>query len=158
MYYGKTRLYWSSQNSKCQDLPKFQFSGGGVLFWSSQNSKCQDLAKFPFRAGGGGGIFLGNQIVNWYSGQNEQKFCLATIWELLHRRLHRIASHISMLHWMVCNTLSLLFVAGVSGLDLCLPNCTWAGDMTIDLLPWDAGTDDGVTYMVSKCELTDGIS
>ena len=56
---------------------------------------------------------------------------------------------ISMLHWMVCNTLASLFVAGVSGLDLCLPNCTWAGDMTIDLLPWDAGTDDGVTYMVS---------
>ena len=54
-----------------------------------------------------------------------------------------------MLHWMVCNTLASLFVAGVSGLDFCLPNCTWAGDMTIDLLPWDAGTDDGVTYMVS---------
>ena len=22
-------VLWSSQNSKCQDLPKFQFSGGG---------------------------------------------------------------------------------------------------------------------------------
>lgn len=36
---------------------------------------------------------------------------------------------------------------GVSALNLCLPNCTWAGDMEIDLYPWDAGTDDGVTYM-----------
>ena len=38
---------------------------------------------------------------------------------------------------------------GVSGLDMCLPNCTWAGDMTVELYPWDAGTDDGLTYMVS---------
>ena len=45
-----------SQNPKCQDLPKFQFSGGGggsVL--ESQNSKCQDLPKFQFW--GGRGVF-----------------------------------------------------------------------------------------------------
>ena len=42
-----------------------------------------------------------------------------------------------------------MFFSGVSALNLCLPNCTWAGDMSIDLFPWDAGTDDGVTYMVS---------
>ena len=41
---------------------------------------------------------------------------------------------------------------GVSALDMCLPNCTWAGDQTIDLFPWDAGTDDGLTYMVRKTE------
>jgi len=41
-----------------------------------------------------------------------------------------------------------MFTAGVSALDVCLSNCTWSGDKTIDLYPWDAGTDDGVTYMV----------
>jgi len=29
-----------------------------------------------------------------------------------------------------------------------LPNCTWIGDTEVKLYPWDAGTDDGVTYMV----------
>ena len=43
-----------SQNSKYQDLAKFQLGerGGGVL--PSQNSKCQDLAKFQFSGGRGG--------------------------------------------------------------------------------------------------------
>ena len=53
-------MFFSSQNSKCQDLPKFQFFGRGVCsvvvktrsakeggWWgvlcSSQNSKCQDF-------------------------------------------------------------------------------------------------------------------
>lgn len=35
--------------------------------------------------------------------------------------------------------------AGVSNLDLC-SNCTWIKRKDIDLYPWDAGTDDGVTY------------
>jgi len=42
-----------------------------------------------------------------------------------------------------------VFVAGVSALDMCLSNCTWSGDRSIELYPWDAGTDDGITYMVS---------
>ncbi len=42
-----------------------------------------------------------------------------------------------------------IFITGVSALNLCLPNCSWAGDMSIDLYPWDAGTDDGISYMVS---------
>lgn len=29
---------------------------------------------------------------------------------------------------------------GVSGLELCLENCSWAESRTIDLFPWDAGT------------------
>ena len=41
-------------------------------------------------------------------------------------------------------------IIGVSALNLCLPNCSWAGDMTIELLPWDAGTDDGNSYMVHE--------
>ena len=42
-------MFCSSQNSKCQDLPKFQFQGEGVCC-RSQNSKCQDqdLPKFQF--------------------------------------------------------------------------------------------------------------
>ena len=47
-----------SQNSKCQDLPKFQFSGGGGCS-GSQIPKCQDLPKFQFFWGGGGVL---NQI------------------------------------------------------------------------------------------------
>jgi len=46
-----------------------------------------------------------------------------------------------------------LFTAGVSALDMCLSNCTWSGDRTIELYPWDAGTDDGITYMVC-CRLS----
>ena len=42
---------------------------------------------------------------------------------------------------------------GVSALDLCLPNCTWAGDQSIELFPWDAGTDDGLTYMVRRTRI-----
>ena len=42
-----------SQNSKCQDLPKVQFLGGGEeCTLPSQNSKCQDLPKFQFFWGG----------------------------------------------------------------------------------------------------------
>ncbi|CEF70857.1 Thrombospondin, type 1 repeat and Proteinase inhibitor I2, Kunitz metazoa domain and Reeler domain and Spondin, N-terminal domain-containing protein [Strongyloides ratti] len=36
---------------------------------------------------------------------------------------------------------------GISGINLCLPDCTWVEERVFDLLPWDAGTDDGVTYM-----------
>ena len=45
-----------SQNPKCQDLPKFQFSGGGGVL-ESQNPKCQDLPKFQL---GGGGVLEPN--------------------------------------------------------------------------------------------------
>jgi len=39
-------------------------------------------------------------------------------------------------------------MVGVSALDMCFSNCTWAADKTVQLYPWDAGTDDGITYMV----------
>lgn len=29
---------------------------------------------------------------------------------------------------------------GVSGLELCLENCSWAESRTLELYPWDAGT------------------
>ena len=41
---------------KCQDLPKFEFSGVGGRVFCSQNWKvlnCQDLPKFEFGGGGG---------------------------------------------------------------------------------------------------------
>ena len=58
-------------NSKCQDLPKFQFRGsGGRVFCSSQNSKCQDLHKFQFSAGvGGGGVFCSSHFLEGLGSQ-----------------------------------------------------------------------------------------
>lgn len=40
------------------------------------------------------------------------------------------------------------WVVGVSGLNLCQKDCTWKDSLDIDLYPWDAGTDNGITYMV----------
>ncbi|KAK3578437.1 hypothetical protein CHS0354_037408 [Potamilus streckersoni] len=39
---------------------------------------------------------------------------------------------------------------GVSSLNLCQTNCTWADDIVVDLYPWDAGTDEGVTYIPGR--------
>ena len=58
-------LFWGSQNSKyskCQDLSKFKFGGGG-------DSKCQVLSRFSF-PGGVGAVFwtkyqLSQFRVNW---------------------------------------------------------------------------------------------
>ncbi|XP_071452717.1 spondin-1 [Hetaerina americana] len=56
-------------------------------------------------------------------------------------RLHHLLSVVSMLgpspDWIV----------GVSRLDLCRRDCTWVPSKTIDLYLYDAGTDDGITYM-----------
>lgn len=45
------------------------------------------------------------------------------------------------------------WVVGVSGLNLCQADCSWKESLDIPLYPWDAGTDNGITYMVyfSKC-------
>jgi hypothetical protein len=40
------------------------------------------------------------------------------------------------------------WIVGVSGLNLCNKDCTWTEQKIIDLYPWDAGTDSGITYMV----------
>lgn len=37
---------------------------------------------------------------------------------------------------------------GVSGYDLCTSNCTWMEEADFDLFPYDAGTDNGISYMV----------
>lgn len=44
------------------------------------------------------------------------------------------------------------WVVGVSGLDLCQKDCTWVESKVIDLLPYDAGTDNGITYMSPNSE------
>ena len=38
---------------------------------------------------------------------------------------------------------------GLSGEDLCTKDCGWVQRLVTDLIPWDAGTDSGVTYEVS---------
>ncbi|KAL8579501.1 hypothetical protein ACOMHN_025454 [Nucella lapillus] len=43
---------------------------------------------------------------------------------------------------------------GVSAVSMCNANCTWADRMEIDLYPWDAGTDSGMSYM-SRNQPTD---
>ncbi|XP_011630143.1 spondin-1-like [Pogonomyrmex barbatus] len=44
------------------------------------------------------------------------------------------------------------WVVGVSKLNLCQKDCTWAKSMIIDLYPWDAGTDNGISYMSPNSE------
>ncbi|OXU19347.1 hypothetical protein TSAR_016796 [Trichomalopsis sarcophagae] len=44
------------------------------------------------------------------------------------------------------------WVVGVSKLNLCQRDCTWIKGMTIDLYPWDAGTDNGISYMSPNSE------
>ncbi|XP_037945543.1 spondin-1-like [Teleopsis dalmanni] len=39
------------------------------------------------------------------------------------------------------------WIVGVSGLELCLPNCSWVENKIHNLYPWDAGTDSGPSYM-----------
>ena len=50
--FGGGGVFWNWKVLKCQDLPKFQFSGGGV-FWNWKVLMCQDLPKFQFSGGGG---------------------------------------------------------------------------------------------------------
>ncbi|KAK0182978.1 hypothetical protein PV327_001057 [Microctonus hyperodae] len=56
-------------------------------------------------------------------------------------RNHHLMSLVSMIvpspDWFV----------GVSGLELCLSNCSWVEHKELNLYPVDAGTDDGITYV-----------
>ena len=38
------------------------------------------------------------------------------------------------------------WIVGVSGMELCLKNCSWAESRDLFLYPWDAGVDSGITY------------
>ncbi|CAH0560031.1 unnamed protein product [Brassicogethes aeneus] len=44
------------------------------------------------------------------------------------------------------------WVVGVSGLNLCERSCTWKENLVVDLFPYDAGTDSGITYMSPNAE------
>ncbi|XP_067945663.1 spondin-1-like [Watersipora subatra] len=39
---------------------------------------------------------------------------------------------------------------GIDSLNMCLENCTWLESVDLELYPWDAGTDGGVTYLSSN--------
>ncbi|XP_069679173.1 spondin-1-like isoform X2 [Periplaneta americana] len=39
------------------------------------------------------------------------------------------------------------WIVGVSRLELCLRNCSWVEHKVLNLYPWDAGTDSGITYI-----------
>lgn len=43
---------------------------------------------------------------------------------------------------------------GVSALELCQPDCTWIESKVLDLYPWDAGTRDGVLFLVKEKKFT----
>lgn len=57
--------------------------------------------------------------------------------------IHHLVSFVSMIYpspdWFV----------GIASLELCQADCSWLETKVIDLYPWDAGTDKGVTYDVS---------
>lgn len=38
------------------------------------------------------------------------------------------------------------WIVGVSGLELCRTNCSWAENKELFLYPWDAGVDSGISY------------
>ncbi|CAG9792251.1 unnamed protein product [Diatraea saccharalis] len=44
------------------------------------------------------------------------------------------------------------WVVGVSGLELCQKDCTWVESKVVDLYPYDAGTDNGISYMSPNAE------
>lgn len=71
----------------------------------------------------------------WYPTVNGKTFAVFRV-----DNRHHLMSLVSMLgpspDWIV----------GVSALELCLRNCSWVDQKTLNLYPWDAGTDSGVTY------------
>lgn len=40
------------------------------------------------------------------------------------------------------------WLVGISNVNLCTEDCNWLESAEFDMLPWDAGTDSGITYMV----------
>ncbi|XP_022688537.1 spondin-1-like isoform X1 [Varroa jacobsoni] len=77
----------------------------------------------------------------WYPNVNGKTFAVFRV-----DRKHHVMSALSMLgpspDWLV----------GVSSLELCLKNCSWLASKTINLYPWDAGTSDGLSYVVAQRE------
>ncbi|XP_054716274.1 LOW QUALITY PROTEIN: spondin-1-like [Uloborus diversus] len=42
------------------------------------------------------------------------------------------------------------WIAGVSALELCMKNCSWVTEKVMNLYPWDAGTNSGISYLSPK--------
>ncbi|CAM1294394.1 SPON1 (predicted), partial [Pycnogonum litorale] len=72
----------------------------------------------------------------WYPSVNGKTFAVFRV-----DKSHHLMSLLSMIgpspDWVV----------GVSALELCTVNCSWIESQSLDLYPWDAGTDGGITYM-----------
>ncbi|KAG0418375.1 hypothetical protein HPB47_004897 [Ixodes persulcatus] len=79
----------------------------------------------------------------WYPNVNGKTFAVFRL-----DKKHHVMSVLSMLgpspDWIV----------GVSSLELCLKNCSWITEKTMNLYPWDAGTSEGVTYVIGQREAT----
>ncbi|XP_075530205.1 spondin-1-like isoform X2 [Dermacentor variabilis] len=79
----------------------------------------------------------------WYPNVNGKTFAVFRV-----DKKHHVMSVLSMLgpspDWIV----------GVSSLELCLKNCSWITEKTMNLYPWDAGTSEGVTYVIGQREAT----
>lgn len=72
----------------------------------------------------------------WYPSVNGKTFAVFRV-----DNKHHLMSLVSMLgptpDWIV----------GVSALELCLKDCSWVDQKVLNLYPWDAGTDSGITYV-----------
>ncbi|XP_064488880.1 spondin-1-like isoform X2 [Ornithodoros turicata] len=79
----------------------------------------------------------------WYPNVNGKTFAVFRV-----DKKHHVMSILSMLgpspDWIV----------GVSALELCLKNCSWITEKTMNLYPWDAGTSEGDTYVIGQKEAT----
>lgn len=75
----------------------------------------------------------------WYPNLNGKTFAVFRV-----DNKHHLMSILSML------SPSPDWIVGVSALELCLENCSWITEKTMDLHLWDAGTDSGVTYLSPK--------
>ena len=53
-------------------------------------------------------------------------------------------------HFLILADPSPDWIVGVSGLELCLANCSWVDHVQLNLYPFDAGTDSGMGYIVSS--------
>ncbi|GIY74434.1 spondin-1 [Caerostris extrusa] len=75
----------------------------------------------------------------WYPNVQGKTFAVFRV-----DKFHHLMSLLSMLgpspDWIV----------GVSALELCLKNCSWVTEKVMNLYPWDAGTDSGMTYITAK--------
>lgn len=75
----------------------------------------------------------------WYPSLQGKTFAVFRV-----DKQHHLMSMVSMLgpspDWIV----------GVSALELCLRNCSWAESKVLNLYPWDAGTDSGISYISSN--------